>query len=380
MTTLSFRAVTDHRHAQALSPRFQHAVRLLQMSSTDFAATVRDVMGRNPFLEATDADEAGDGEGPSEADPSAHDDERNGGLDGELAYRDDGPLEIGSVGPSATAGAGGDDGSLGELDTMPVEESLSAHLHGQLNVLPLEWRDLVLARAIVESLDDDGYLRTPLVELLDVVPLEPAATLDELVIALRRVQALEPAGVAARDVGECLRLQLPSIECPEVRALARRIVEDHLQLLAARDISKLSRLLDASVERIQAACERIRRLDPRPGWRYGSSRIAYVVPDVIVRKVRGRWQVQLNPAAVPKVRLNRTYADLFQRHRSKSHRELAGHLQEAQWTLRNLEQRFATIVDVAAAIVQPSAAFSGVRRDGDEAARTARDRRRTRHP
>jgi RNA polymerase sigma-54 factor len=103
---------------------------------------------------------------------------------------------------------------------------------------------------------------------------------------------------------------------------------------------------------VEAVCARIRRLDPRPGWRFGSSRIAYVVPDVVVKRVQGRWAVQLNPAVVPKVRLNQVYAELFKRHRSAQSGELAGQLQEARWTVRNVEQRFATILDVADAIVQ----------------------------
>ena len=199
---------------------------------------------------------------------------------------------------------------------MAVETSLNTHLHGQLNVLPLALRDLLLARVIVESLDDDGYLRTPLSELADVAELEPPATPAEMLIALRRVQSLEPAGVAARDV------------------------------------AGLARLLDASPARVEAVCERIRRLDPRPGWRLGSSHIPYVVPDVVVKKIRGQWSVQLNPAIMPRVRLNQVYAELFQRHRTAQNTEMAGHLQEARWTLRNVEQRFSTILNVAEVIVR----------------------------
>ena len=114
------------------------------------------------------------------------------------------PIEFDLAAAPGDAASDGDDGTLAELDTMAVETSLSTHLHGQLNVLPLSPRDLVLARAIVESLDDDGYLRTPLEELIGVVALDPPATLEEMQIALRRVQSLEPAGVGARSVGECL--------------------------------------------------------------------------------------------------------------------------------------------------------------------------------
>lgn len=362
--TLDMRA--DHRQTQTLSPRLQHAVRLLQMSSLDFAAMLRETLGKNPFLEAEDGEAA---DGP-EATPALP-------LLGEASLADAAPAEVpadlagsvpdGEAAPNLDDGSGdrdlwSADGGLGQrraeegefsaLDMMAVETSLAQHLHGQLNVLPLGERDLALARIVVESLDDDGYLRTPLEELIDVAELEPPADMEEMQIALRRVQSLDPAGVAARSVGECLLLQLPAIDCPEMRGLAHTIVSDHLPALAARDVTALSRQLGEAPARVEAVCDRIRRLDPRPGWRFGSSQVAYVVPDVIVKKVRGEWKVQLNPAIVPKVRLNQVYAQLFQRHRTPANSEMGAHLQEARWTLRNVEQRFSTILDVAEAIVR----------------------------
>ncbi|MGQ3231438.1 MAG: RNA polymerase factor sigma-54, partial [Blastomonas fulva] len=167
-------------------------------------------------------------------------------------------------------------------------------LHGQLGTMALSPRDLALAGVVVESLDDDGYLRTPLNELREVADVVPAATLEDLQIALKLVQSLEPAGVAARDVAECLSLQLGEIECPHVRAMARAIVNDHMDSLAARDVPALARALDASVVEVEAVCDRIRHLDPRPGWRLSSSRVNYIVPDVIVKKDRGAWNVRLN--------------------------------------------------------------------------------------
>jgi RNA polymerase sigma-54 factor len=182
--------------------------------------------------------------------------------------------------------------------------------------------------------------------------LDPPATLQEMQIALRRVQSLEPAGVAARNVAECLLLQIPAIVCPDMRRLAKAVVCKHLKLLAARDVAGLARQLGESPARMEAVCDAIRRLDPRPGWRLGSSQVNYVVPDVVAKKVRGQWTVQLNPAVVPRVRMNQVYAQLFQRHRTAQNAELGAHLQEARWTMRNVEQRFSTIMDVAQAIVK----------------------------
>lgn len=383
MASMDLRA--DHRQGQAISPRLQHAVRLLQMSSQDFAAMVRDAMGRNPFLEgegegggegpADDGHAAGSGEAaaPDMAPVRQHHDDAvpldravaEGGDQGsdngsELGHdHDSGSDAFDAAGDrdlwQADAGSGtrnNEPGELSAIDMMSADAALNAHLHGQLNVLHLSPRDLLLARIVVESLDDDGYLRTPLEDLLAVAELDPPATLPDMQIALRRVQSLEPAGVAARDVGECLLLQLPAIVCPELRALARTVVTEHLRALAARDVSGLARQLGQAPARIEAVCDSIRRLDPRPGWRHGSTRVDYVVPDVVARKIRGQWTVQLNPAVVPKVRLNQVYAQLFQRHRSAQNAELGAHLQEARWTVRNVEQRFSTILDVATAIVK----------------------------
>jgi RNA polymerase sigma-54 factor len=352
VNTLDFRV--EHRQSQTLSPRLQRAVRLLQLSSLDFAAMVNDALDKNPFLES----EESDGEGPdaAETDPMSHAQRDEAvalpvapesdlpGDDGALADGRDDDRDLWQGDAMSSSGRRSEDGEVSALDLMAVETSLTAHLHTQVNVLPLEERDRALAKAIVESLDDDGYLRIDLDELIDIVDLSPPATLQEMQIALKHVQSLEPAGVAARSVGECLLLQLPAIECPQMRALAQRIVSEHLQALASRDVTGLARRLGCPAPQVEAACDRIRRLDPRPGWRFSTSHVPYVVPDVVVKKVRGQWTVQLNPAIVPKVRLNQVYAELFARHRTAQNTELATHLQDARWTLRNVEQRFSTIL------------------------------------
>ncbi|MEO5733832.1 MAG: RNA polymerase factor sigma-54 [Rubrivivax sp.] len=386
----SMNLVVDQRQNQALSPRLQHAVRLLQMSSAEFAATLHHSMANNPFLEAEEGGEELDGdaevaEAQSQSDlgPAAGDEADDAfdvafevdsrlavdrlmegagdsveGTDNEAEADADRAADDASdrdlwVGEGSSGAGGGDEGEAGSvLDRTATDVPLNAHLHAQLNLLPIDGRETLLARAIVESLDDDGYLRTPLAELVPVVELTPLTTEAELQAALLCVQSLEPAGVAARTVAECLTLQLPAIVCDEMRALAARIVGEFLPALAARDSLGLARKLGRSVAEVEAVCDRIRRLDPRPGWRFSASRVAYVVPDVMVRKLRGEWTVQLNPAVVPRVKLNQVYASLYTRHRNPQCVELGAHLQEARWTLRNVRQRFSTILQVAEAIVQ----------------------------
>jgi len=346
----------EHKQQQVLSPRLQQAVRLLQLSSLDFAQEVHDALGKNPFLEGdeTDPETPPDGATPAQGTAPAPAAAINGTQPAQTTSTDDIDSERESWqadGVSNNRGRG-EDGDLSVMDLMAVETTLASHLHGQLNVLNLSLRDLVLAKAIVESLDDDGYLRLDLAEMVDISALEPRATPEEIQIALRRVQSLEPTGVGARSVAECLLLQMPAIECEHERRLAERIVGEQLDALAAKDVAGLARRLGRSPAQIEAACDRIRRLDPRPGWRFGSSHVQYVTPDVVVKRVRGQWTATLNPYVVPKVRLNHVYAEMFQRHRHAQNAELAQHLQEARWTVRNVEQRFATILGVSEAIVK----------------------------
>ena len=323
-----------------LSPRLQRAVKLLQMSSMDFSQVVRDALDNNPFLETEDGGPASELPAADEADMPVMADAMPDGLADGMSW-----------GAEPVPRSRMVDGE-GTFDTLQAQITLADHLITQLHLMPLSERDGALAAAVVESLDDDGYLRTPLAEVGALVPLDPPADEDEMAIALRRVQALDPAGVGARDVVECLLLQVPQIACERRRALAGRILRECVQCLASRDMQAVARRMGVPLADAESACMAIRRLDPRPGWRFGAPSVQYVTPDVIVRKVRGQWTAVLNEAIVPKVRLNRGYAEMFKRHRSADNAELGAHLQEARWTVRNVEQRFSTILAVAQAILK----------------------------
>lgn len=371
MGTLSIK--TAHKQQQTLTPRLQHAVRLLQLSSLDFAQEVQAVLDKNPFLDVAEDDEAGLAPmGPAQTMPEPI--TASEGLETPPALANDG-IELPALGdtdPSTgeePAGAVDDfereswqltgasprqsgDGETSIIDLMADHASLRQHLHTQLNVMHLSERDLLIARVIVESLDDDGYLREELDDLRALCEIDPPPDMQDMLRALEHVQMLDPVGVGARSVAETLLIQLRQLPCQPDHELARVIVERHMDRLVRHDVCGLARELGCSAHEVEAACNCIRRLDPRPGWRLGSTVVQYITPDVIVRKVRGEWTVSLSSSIVPRVRLNQMYADLFQRHRNGKHSELAAHLQEARWTIRNVEQRFATILQVSEAIIR----------------------------
>jgi RNA polymerase sigma-54 factor len=338
------------RQQHTVTPRLQHAVRLLQLSSLDFAQEVQDAMGRNPFLEVEDSPHDA---GRVDVGPAGREGEPRG-IDMEpMSPIADAPYERDSwQQTSSSVRQANSDSDVGALDMIAADIGLRQHLHGQINVLPLDERDHALACAIIESLDDDGYLRVELEELAATAGMSPPVEAAEMQIALKRVQALDPPGVGARNVAECLLLQLPQVEDAEEREIARAIVTDHLDRLAQHDVNGLARLLRKTPAQIEAACERIRHLSPRPGWNVEPTATQFITPDVIVRKVRGHWTATLNRAVVPRVKLNQAYASMFQEHRESQHGELAQHLQEARWTVKNVQQRFSTILMVAEAILK----------------------------
>lgn len=374
MGTLSIK--TAHKQQQTLTPRLQYAVRLLQLSSLDFAQEVQAVLDKNPFLDVAEGDEAGlapmgpaqtlpepvatsEGLEPFEAQPVLAGDDAvmspAGGAEpakGEdpAAPVDDFERDSWQITGSSSRLSGGGETSI--IDLMADHTSLRQHLHTQLNVMHLSDRDLLIAGIIIESLDDDGYLREDLADLQVLCDTDPPPDMADMLRGLGHVQMLEPVGIGARSVAETLLIQLKQLPSQSDHDLARVIVERHMDRLVRHDVCGLARELGCTAHEVEEACNCIRRLDPRPGWRLGATVVQYITPDVIVRKIRGEWTVSLSSSIVPRVRLNQMYADLFQRHRHGKHTELAAHLQEARWTIRNVEQRFATILQVSEAIVR----------------------------
>jgi RNA polymerase sigma-54 factor len=230
--------------------------------------------------------------------------------------------------------------------------SLRAHLLAQLSLTNLSGRDRRLVALLIDSLDDDGYLTQSLEEIAALLPPELDVEIEDLQIALRHLQNMEPAGVGARNLSECLTLQL-AVMPPDTPFLgaALETTRNHLDALAARDFSRLKKLLRCEDAMLRSVQKLITGLNPKPGRSFSTEETRYVVPDVIVKKVKGVWIAALNPDAMPRLRINRLYADILQRNRNACSQQLTSQLQEAKWLIKNVQQRFDTILRVSQAIV-----------------------------
>ena len=338
-----------------LTPQLQQSIRLLQLSTLELNAEVERMLQENPLLEKAEEEEAGtptpDLIAPVILTPTTPTTQKaDDGFDGAAAPEPD--IAAGTDGDWGSASAGSDDDDDNFLPQQVATNSLRDHLNAQLALLNLPLRDRQIVAALIDALDEDGYLTTSLEELLELFPEELGLDADELSIALKHLQNMEPAGVGARDAAECLTLQLKALpESTAFRAEALKLVQHHLPLLAARDFGKLKRLLHADDACLRSVRMLITSLNPRPGAGFSKTEANYVIPDVVVRKFRGRWTAALNEAAMPKLRLNRIYADILTRNREASNQQLAAQLQEAKWLIRNVQQRFETILRVSQAIV-----------------------------
>jgi len=340
-----------------LTPQLQQSIKLLQLSTIELNQEIERFLLENPMLEREDVppdsniSSTNHGEAPQEG-PSRE--------EAPAEQTQESPAEFDDGGDWGSSGSGSasrdDDDDTDFQEFQAAETSLREHLDQQLALTPLSDRDRALARFIVEALDDDGYLSQSLEELLPLLPPELELEVDDLQIALRHVQNLEPTGVAARSPQECLALQLHALPPSPARTAALAIVKEHLELLANRDFVKLKRLLQCDDLLLREAHALICSLDPRPGARFSVSDARYVIPDVVVRKHRGRWVVALNPEAMPKLRINQLYAQILQQNRAGAG-GLSSQLQEAKWLIKNVQQRFDTILRVSQAIVDQQRQF-----------------------
>ena len=345
-----------------LTPQLQQSIRLLQLSTVELNQELERYLAENPLLERADLGPPDEGGAPPPNGAAAEGETLRQEETREETRREENRDEPPNFADehgfgdehSPTGGSRRDDDDRDDFTQFAAHEpTLQEHLLQQLSLTGLTQRDKRIAEMIIGHLDEDGYLKQDIEELRE----SAASTIqdvevEEVSTVLRHVHNLEPTGVGARDVAECLELQLKAMpDGTPYRDTAIELVAKHLDVLAARDFNKLKRLLAVSEDDLRDIRSLVLTLDPKPGRAFGTGDVRYVVPDVVVRKVGGRWLASLNREAMPRLRINKMYADILQASRENGGKHLSGQLQEARWLIKNVQQRFDTILRVTQAIV-----------------------------
>ncbi|MDO6452712.1 RNA polymerase factor sigma-54 [Neptunomonas phycophila] len=374
-----------------MTPQLQQAIRLLQLSTLDLQQEIQSALDSNPMLEtnedsednAAPQDNSTQSEQPSNSDqtqseytaqttqestqsddqePDSFDDKWNDDIPSELST-DSSWDDTYQTSSNTSSTSNRDDDSFFESNDS-AEESLQDHLLWQLNLTRMSADDRLVAEAIIDAIDNEGYLRLNIEELLeDFKRQEPErfqeAELEEFEAVLHRVQQFDPPGVAARDLGECLCIQLKQLpEPPPLLAQTLNLCQHYIHLLGNHDYKQLMRKLRIKEPQLQAIIELIQTLNPQPGAMISPSKAEYVIPDVFVEKLKGVWTVRLNSEASPNLRINTQYADLIRRADSSADNTyLKNHLQEARWFIKSLLSRNETLLKVSSQIIERQVDF-----------------------
>ncbi len=364
-----------------MTPQLQQAIKLLQLSTLDLQQEIQTVLDSNPMLELGEEGDDGVAEAPA-ADfdefpiqPNGHDAQvdistsGSGESDEIPEWQQDLPEDLPvdtrwddiytTTGNGNTPTGSGEDSDFDMDARNSAIESLQDHLHWQLNLTRMSDTDRLIATAIIDAIDPNGRLTATPEELLEGLPEESEIELDEVVAVLHRIQQFDPAGVAARDLRECLLIQLNQMPLDTLWLRETKLVVDkHIPLLGSRDYAQLMRRARLKENELREVLKLIQRLNPSPGEAITAASAQYVVPDVFVRKLRGRWTVELNPDIAPRLRINANYASLVRRADSSSDNTyLRDNLQEARWFLKSLQSRNETLLKVATQIVEHQRGF-----------------------
>ena len=331
-----------------MTPQLQQAIRLLQLPVLDLNAQIQEALEENIMLEMEDLPDVPSTNAESTAEVEA--------------IQADEMWQTRAVERIQDGGWNGEGRPITEFAD-ESGQSLRDHLLWQLEMEHFSEREVLIGEALVDSINDDGYLEADLEEILDALDETPPVAIEEVERTLTKVQRLDPVGVGARSLSETIILQLSQLEwaTPGLQ-LAISIAGDHLDLVATRDYGELRRSLRTSEEDLHDALTLIRGCNPRPGTAVSPAAAEYVIPDVFVRKVDNKWQVEISPTGVPRLSVNQQYAKLLRG--SGEHPVLKSQLQEARWLIRSLEIRNETLLKVATSIVARQTEFL---EHGDEA-------------
>ncbi|WP_410013354.1 RNA polymerase factor sigma-54 [Sodalis sp. C49] len=341
----------------AMTPQLQQAIRLLQLSTLELQQEIQTALESNPLLEQTDVHEEID----------SHDVPDSESLDTrEAMEQKDMPEELpldATWDEMYSAGTPSGTGTDYRDEELPIYQgetiqTLQDYLMWQVELTPFSDTDIAIATSIVDAVDETGYLTVPLEDILECIG-DDSVTMDEVEAVLKRVQRFDPVGVAARDLRDCLLIQLSQLskDFPYLNE-ARLIVSDYLDLLASHDFRSLLRSTRLKEDVLKSAMALIQSLDPRPGQSINTTESQYVIPDVLVRKVHNRWTVELNTDSIPNLKINQQYAALGNTTRNDSDGQfIRSHLQEARWLIKSLESRNDTLLKVTRCIVEQQQAF-----------------------
>lgn len=337
----------------ALTPQLQQSIRLLQLSTQELNQELETLLQANPLLERVEKNDDGTEVQAQESFIPSTAQETSAPAPEEKPLQEDFGQEYFDRGSNRWEenSSGDDDGDYTFQEA--AAPTLREYLLEQLSLMPLSERDQRITMFLVDAINDDGYLEQSLEELAALLAQDPEIDPMELQTALKLIQHLDPPGVGARNLAECLLLQLQALP-PDTEhlSIAQTLAEHHLPLLAARDFAKLRKLLRCDDEALRMAQQMITQLNPRPGSEF--SHIAsehYIQHEIVVKKIKGIWIANLNDEVVPKLRINQLYAGILKRNRDSSSQYLMSQMQEAKWMIKNIQQRFSTILRVSQAIV-----------------------------
>ena len=339
----------------ALTPQLQQSIKLLQLSTVELNQELETILQANPLLERIEHNDGGHEEHiPSTAQETTvpvEEGPRQDDFGGDSFSESYDNFAGSNRWEEGSSGSDDDDNDyvFQEADS----PTLRQHLLEQLHLMPLSARDQTLATVLVDAINEDGYLEQSLEELAEMLPEEQEVDPMELQTALKLIQHLDPPGIGARNLAECLSLQLRAMpEATPHREIAISLVDNHLSELATRDYARLRKALHCSEETLRDVQHLITQLNPRPGASFshiGSDQ--YIQHEIVVKKIKGVWLAALNQEVMPKLRINQLYADILKRNRDNSSQYLMSQMQEAKWMIKNIQQRFSTILRVSQAVV-----------------------------
>lgn len=342
----------------ALAPQLQQAIRLLQLNRIELREYIQETLEANPILEQAEPGEDPAGEAGKEADDASETDWES---EADEPYED--PYGNDDWGEDSTLGDnwGESQAFTGDRETQIEDrggDSLREHLLFQVSLGQFNDLDSAIAAAIIFALDEDGYLADTVEEIAASLAPEQRVEPAQVEAVLQRIQRMEPVGVASRDPAECIRVQLAVLpgNTPGLD-IAKRIARDFLDFIVAGEHEQLATELNADPDRVETAIDLIRSLEPRPGSRYDNRADEYLVPDVYIKQVDGRWVTALSPENDPQLRLNKYYIQLLRKSGGKDKKYLDGRLQEARWLLSSLELRNRTLLTVSQCIVDAQQGF-----------------------